>query len=130
MQVVERGIDSGEVLLEDVATLLAVALLDCLADAADALFGRQHAADGEKAGLQDRIHPRPQPQALGHPARIDRKDAQALVQNVLLYGPPQMAPDIRGIIGGVDEDGCPFAGVAQDVHLVEKLEPVHAYEVS
>ena len=55
VQMRQRVVDGLEVPAHHVAALAAVALLDRVLDARDRLLARQHAGDGEEAGLQDGV---------------------------------------------------------------------------
>src|SRR5208337_4920196 len=85
LKVFDDRVDSSKIFLDDSTTLVPVTLLDRLADTLNALLPRQHAADGEEAGLQDGVHPRPKAQALRDAARVDHEEAQTLLDDMLLY---------------------------------------------
>ena len=78
VQVRQRVVDDLEVPAHDVAALVAVGLLDGVLDARDRLLARQHAGDGEEAGLQDGVDPVAQPRLAGDPGRVDHEEAQLL----------------------------------------------------
>ena len=78
VQVVERGIHRGVVLLHDRFAALAVGLLDGVLDGGDGLFARQHAGDGEEAGLHDGVDAAAHAGDLGHLVAIDDVELQLL----------------------------------------------------
>ncbi len=129
MQMLERGIDGGKILLENRTAFVAVSLLDRVADAPNAFLPRQHAADGEEAGLQDGVHPRPQAQALRDAARVDHEEAQALLDDMLLHRSRQMVPHGRCVVRGIDEDRRSLSGRTQDIQFLQKIKLVNADEI-
>ena len=60
-QMRQRVVDGLEILAHHVGALAAVGLLDRLLDASDRLVARQHAGDGEEAGLQTVLMRPPRP---------------------------------------------------------------------
>ena len=55
VEVAEGRIHRREILLHHAFAALAVGLLDGVLDGGDGFFARQHAADGEEAGLHDGV---------------------------------------------------------------------------
>ena len=76
VQVRQRRVDRGEVLLDHRAALAAVRLLDRGLDRGDRLVARQHAGDGEEAGLQDGVDARAEAEFLRHPGGVDDVELQ------------------------------------------------------
>ncbi len=54
---IERSVHRGEVLPHHRLAALPVRLLDGFLDCSDGFLARQDAADGEEAGLHDRVDP-------------------------------------------------------------------------
>ena len=77
VQMLQRRVDRGEVLLDHRAALAAVGLLDGVLDRGDRLVARQHAGDGEEAGLQDGVDARAEAEVLRHLGRVDDEEASA-----------------------------------------------------
>src|SRR5271165_2043477 len=105
-----------------------VTLLDRLADALNALLPRQHAADGEEAGLQDGVHPGAEAQTLCYAARVDDEEAQPLLDNVLLHRSRQLVPHGRCIVGRIEEYSRARPSGPQHIELSQKVELVDADE--
>ena len=94
VQMAERRIHRGEVLLHDRFAALAVGLLDGVLDGGDGLFARQHAADGEEAGLHDGVDAAAHAGDLGHFVAIDDVELQLLGDDLLLHQARQLVPDL------------------------------------
>ena len=90
---------------------------------------RQHAGDGEEAGLQHGVGAvradRP-PAPLGG---VDDEEAQLLVDDPLLHGARQMIPDLVGAVGAVEQEGGARRGQPQHVLRSHETELVAADEV-
>ena len=65
VQLRQRIVDGLEIPLHDLLALAAVGLPDRLLDLRDRLVARQHARDGEEAGLQDGVGAVPEPHLVG-----------------------------------------------------------------
>ena len=84
LQALQRAVDGGVVALHHLGAALAVGLGDRLLDPGDRLLPRQHAGDGEEAGLQDHVDPAREAGLAGDPARVDHVDLEALGEDLLL----------------------------------------------
>jgi hypothetical protein len=91
MQMGQRRIDRGKVLLDDRIATLAIGLLDGLLDLFDRLFARQHAADGEEAGLHDRVDPVAHSGSAGNRISVNHIELELLLEDRLLRLPRQVA---------------------------------------
>ena len=104
VQVGQRLVDRGEVPLDDLLALLAVGLLDRLLDLGDGLLARQHAGDGEEAGLHDRVDAPAHAGVLGDLVGVDHVELQLLVDDLLLHLARQVVPDLVRAVRGVQQE--------------------------
>ena len=88
----EGAVHRREIALHDVLALAAIGLADGFLDPRDRLVARQHAGDGEEAGLQDGVGAPAQPDLLGGAGGIDHEQLQAEVADARLHRPWQMLP--------------------------------------
>ena len=86
------------------------------------------AGDREEAGLQHGVGASGQPGRRGPPCRVDRPDAEPLVDDLLLDRPREGVPDLVGGLGGVEQQRRPRPGAREDVDLLEEAEVVAADE--
>ena len=77
VQMAEGCIHRREILLHDAFAALAVGLLDDVLDGGDGLFARQHAADGEEAGLHDGVDAAAHAGLLGDFVAVDHVELRA-----------------------------------------------------
>ena len=112
-QSVQRGVDGGEVLLQDRFASLAVRLANRLLDLLDRLLPRQHAGQGEEAGLHHRVDPAAHSRFAGHLVGVDDEELQLLVDDLLLDFLRQVVPDLvrhrRGCSAGTSRPARPTA---------------------
>ena len=87
-------------------------------------LARQHAGDGEEAGLQHGVGARPEPDLLGDLAGVDDEKAQLLVDDLLLHRARQMVPDLVGADAALEQEGGAGRGEAQHVVPLEEVELV------
>ena len=85
VEMVERRVHRREVLLHDAFAALAVGLLDGVLDGRDGFVARQHAADGEEAGLHDGVDALAHAGLLGHFVAVDDVELQLLLDDLLLH---------------------------------------------
>ena len=85
VQMAQRRIHGGEVLLHHRFAALAVGLLDGVLDGGDRFLARQHAADGEEAGLHDGVDAPAHAGLARHRVAIDHVEPQLLVDDLLLH---------------------------------------------
>ncbi len=81
-QVRDGGVDGGEVLGHNRFTTLAVGLLDGLLDLLDGFVARQHAADGEEAGLHDGVDARAHAGFAANLVAVDHIELDLLAQHL------------------------------------------------
>jgi hypothetical protein len=128
VQLLQRAVDRRLVALDHLGAAAAVGLRDRLLDPGDGLVARQHAGDGEEAGLQHHIDPPGEPDVAGDPARIDRVHVDALGEDLLLDRPRQRIPDLGRRVLAVEQQRRPGRRSAEHVELLEQPEVVAADE--
>ena len=120
MQMCDRGIHSGKILLHHGVAALPVSLLNGLLDRGDSFLARQHSADSKEASLHDGVD------AVSHAGfardriRVNDVELEMLVQNLLLCFPRQVVPDLLGAEGGIQQERRSRFGRNQHVHALEK----------
>ena len=125
----ERLVHGGVVLLDDLGALPGVGLLDRLLDLGDGLVGRQHAGDGEEAGLHDGVDAPAHAGLPGHVHRVDHVELQLLLDQVLLDLARQVVPDLVPAEGRVEQEDAARHRVAGHVVALEERELVAGHEV-
>ena len=112
LQASEGGVDRRVVHLDDLVALAAVRLGDRLFDLGDGLVLRQHAREGEEAGLQHRVGPAAHAAGLGDLRGVDHEEADAFVDQCLLPVAGQPFPGLLRGVGGVEQHRGARSGVA------------------
>ena len=128
---VQRGqglVYRGVVPDDDVAAAAAVGLGDRRLDRRDRLIPRQHAGDGEEAGLQDGIDPAGQAGRAGDLGGVDHVQREPLGQDLLLDRAGQAGPDAVAGVRAVQQDGRAGRSPAQHIHPLQQLSLVDAHE--
>ena len=105
IEVLEGVVHRGEILLYHGLAALAVGLLDGVLDGVDGFVARQHAADGEEAGLHDGVDAPAHAGVLGHLVAIDHVELEFLVDDLLLHRSGQVVPDLVRPVGAVEQEG-------------------------
>ena len=121
-------IHGGKVLLHHRFAALAVGLLDGLLDLLDRFVARQHAADGEEAGLHDGVDARAHAGFARHLVAVDHVELDLLAQHLLLRGLGQLVPDFGRGVGRVEQEDRARHGRFQHVHLLEEAEVVAGHK--
>ena len=101
------GVHRGLVLRDDLGPAARVALGDGVLDLRDRLLLREHAGDGEEAGLEHRVDPSGEPGLAGHPPGIDDVEGDPLGEELLLRLAGQRVPYLRRRDRGVEQEGRP-----------------------
>ena len=127
-QVRQRMIHGGKVLLHHRLAALAVGLLDRLLDLLDRLLARQHAADGEEAGLHDGVDARAHAGLARHLVAVDHVELDLLAQHLLLRGLRQLVPDLGRRVGRVEQEHRARHRRFKHVHLLEEAEVVAGHK--
>ena len=94
VQAVERAVDGGLVALDHLGAAPAVGLRDRRLDPLDRLLARQHAGDGEEAGLQDDVGPAGEADLARDPAGVDRVHVDVLGEDLLLHRARERVPHL------------------------------------
>ena len=128
MKVSQGCIHGGEVLGNHRFAALAVGLLDGLLDLLDRLFARQHAADGEEAGLHDGVDARAHAGFARHRVAVDHVELDLLVQHLFLRAARQFVPDFGGRVRRVEQEDRAGHGCFQHIHLLEEAEVVAGHK--
>ena len=124
VQVGERLVHHLEVAAHHLGAALAVGLLDRLLDLRDRLLARQHAGDGEEAGLHDGVDAPAHARPLGQLEGVDGEEADLLLDHLLLHLARQVVPHrVRGV-RRVEQEDRARGGVLEHVDLVDELELV------
>ena len=111
-------VDGFEVFGNDIAAFAAVGFLDHILDAVHCFFARQHTRDCEEAGLQHRVDPAAKPRVARNLRRVNDKQSQAFVDDLLLDRARQAIPCLIRLIRAVEEEGGSGRCKSQDVDLV------------
>ena len=93
MQILQGRIDGGEVLADNRLAALAIGLLDSVFDGGDGFFTRQNAADGEEAGLHNRIDAAAHASLARNIDGVDHVEAELLFEDGFLRGARQIVPN-------------------------------------
>ena len=83
----------------------------------------------EETGLEDRVHPRPQPDPSCHLRGIDDVEVQFLVDDLLLDLAWKLIPDFVRSVGAVQQERSSRDRRAKHIKLVEKAEFVAGDEI-
>ncbi len=128
VQVGQRPVDGGVVLLDHVLAALAVGLLDRVLDLRDRLLAGQDARDREEAGLHDRVDARAHAGGLGHLVGVDHVELQLLLDDLLLHLAGQVVPHLVGGERRVQQEHRARPGIGEHVVLLEEGELVAGHE--
>ena len=123
MQVGQGGIHGGEILLHHRFAALLVGLLDGLLDGGDGFLARQHAADGEEAGLHDGVDAASHARFFGHRIGVDDVELQLLIEQLLLHRDRQVVPDFLRRVRAVEQEG------RARLRQLEHIEALHEREL-
>ena len=119
-QVGERLVHRGDVLLHHLLALAAVGLLDGVFDLLDGLLARQHAGQGEEAGLHDGVDARAHAGGLGDREGVDHVELQLLLDQGLLGGPGKLVPDFVRAVVRVEQERAAGHQVLEHVVAVQE----------
>ncbi len=98
-------------------------------DGGDRLVARQHAGDGEEAGLQDGIDARAEAEVLRHLAGVDDVELQLAVDDAFLDRQRQVVPHRVRPVGRVEQEGGALPRRAQHVQPFQEVELVAGDEI-
>ena len=129
VQVFERGIHGGEVLAHDGLAALAVGLLDGVLDGGDGFVARQHAADGEEAGLHDGVDAAAHAGRLRHLDGVNHVELQLLLDDLLLRRARQVVPHLVRAERAVEQEDRAGIGALQHVEPLHEAELMAADEI-
>ena len=129
MQVIESGVDGGKVLLNHGLAALAVCLLDRLLALGDRFLTREDAADGEEAGLHDRVDADPHAGLLAHLVAVDHVELELFLDDLFLNFLGQVIPHLVSFVRAVEEEGGAGHSRLQHIELLEERELVTGDEV-
>ena len=119
-QILQRLIDGGKILVHHRLAALAVSFADGILDRGDRLLSRQHIADGEEAGLHDRVD------AAAHASfprdfiSINHMEFQLAGNDLLLDGERQLVPYIIRAKGAVQKKSCAGLSVFQQIEPLQE----------
>ncbi len=128
VQALQGAVDGELVLLDHLLAPPAVGLGDRRLDLGDRLVPRQHAGDGEEAGLQDGVGPPGQPDVAGDRGRVDGVDIDVLGEDLLLDRAGQRVPDLVRRQRAVQQQRRAGRRPAEHVHPVQQPEVMTADE--
>src|SRR5690242_3311608 len=106
MEMRERGVDGGEVLLNDGIAALAVGLLDRRFDLCDRLLSRKHAAERKEARLHDRVDPAAHPGFVCDGISVDYEQTESFRDELITDRVRQLVPHLVRSIRTVQQEGC------------------------
>ena len=124
VQMSDRRIHGGKVFLNDGIAALSVGFLNGALDGGDRFLARQHAADGEEAGLHDGVDAAAHSRLPRDRISVDHVKFQFLFQNLLLHFARQMVPDLIGGEGRIQQERCARFGRAEDVRALHERKLV------
>ncbi len=85
-------------------------------------LARQHAGNGEEAGLQDRVGAGAEADVTGDLGGVDDEEAEALVDDLGLHRAGQAVPDVARTERAVKEKDGAGSGDAQDILPLQEAE--------
>ena len=129
VQVGERGVNGGQVHLDDLFAFLAVGLADGLLDRLDGFLARKHSGDVEEADLHDRVDAPAHAGGVGHLVGVDHVELGFLVDQLLLQGSGQPVPNLVGAERRAEEEGAVVAEAVEHLVPVQERGLVAADEV-
>ena len=97
-------------------------------DGGDGLLAREHAADGEEAGLHDGVDAHPHAGLLRHLVGVDDVEPQLLLDDLLLRRLGQVVPDLVRSILAVEQKCRPRSRLTQDVQPLQEAELMTGHE--
>ena len=124
----KRLVHGRVVLLDDGVAALSIRILNRLFDGSDGFVPRQHAADGEEAGLHDGVDAGAHAGFAGDFVGINHKEAEFLFQDGFLNLAGYVTPDFFGTKRRVEQERCPGFGRSKDVNAIDKLELVAGHK--
>ena len=130
LQLGNGAVNSNVVHTNDLVTLFAVRLLDGGLEGVDRLVLRQHAGDGEEAGLHDRIDACAETQLMGEGDRVDHVELDLLVDDLLLDFVRHVIPNVFSRVGACKQEHGTVLCVREHVILLKEGEVVACHEVS
>ena len=112
VQMIERSIHGGKVLLHHGFAAPAIGLLNGVLDGGNGFLARQHSADGEEAGLHHGVDAAAHAGVFRHLDGVDHEEAQLLLDDLPLGGARHHVPDLVWSVGAVEqENGAGFGGL-------------------
>ena len=129
VQVFQRGVHGGDVLVHHFLPLLGVGLGDGFLDVADGFISGNHAGQLEEAGLHDHVDAAAHARFPGHGEGVNRVKLEVLVQNLLLHAGGQRVPQLVRGVRAVHQEGGAVGGVLQEVKQVQQRGLVQRQEV-
>ncbi len=129
MQVVQRHVHGIPILLHDGFAAFAVSLFDGLFDGVNGLFAGQHAADGEEAGLHNRVDATAHACGSGDFDAVNDEKLDFLLDNMLLRCARQLVPDFLGPVNAVKQEGCLGLRALKHIEFFDKGELMARHEI-
>jgi hypothetical protein len=109
VQVREGRVHGGVVARQHGAAALAVGLVDRVLDLVDRLVARQHAREGEEAGLHDRVDAPAHADVVGDLVAVDRPQLEAALAHDPLALDGQVVPELAGRVRALNSTVAPGA---------------------
>ncbi len=129
VQIRQRMIHSGEVLLHHGFAPLAIGFARWRFDGRDGLIARQCAAERKKAGLHHGVDAAAHPVVFGHLVGVDRKKAEVFFDDLLLHRTRQAGPSTsRGRYGAVQQERRAVLRHRQHIQALQKIELMAGHE--
>ena len=120
MQVSDRRVHGGKILLHDGFAALPIGLLDRFLDRGDRFLARQHSADREEAGLHDRVDAAAHARFARNGISIDHIELELLIQDLLLRFAREMVPNLIGGKWRIQQESRSWLGRGKHVHALQK----------
>ena len=128
LQVIEAGVEGGQVHRHHGLTLAAVAGFDRVADAGEGLLARQHAAEGKEAGLHHRVDVGSHARLARHLVGIDLVHRDPLAADLSAQGFRQPLPGASGRERAVEQQHPARLDAGQQVETLHEIPLVAGHK--
>ena len=121
-QMLQGGVESGVIFLDDSFTAFAEGFINGFLDSSHRFGGRQDTGDGKEAGLHDGVDASAQSCFASHFAGVQDEKAQFFADDLLLDSTGEVIPNLIGAVRAVQQESRALLGGLQEIQAVEKGE--------